>query len=155
MTDRFFQLLGDRLADLTKDLLFLHPPTGALVSPQVIGVMLDRPKTSTEGGAEYPYVRWLPYVGEFHCKAPTQFEVILDGGIYTSGNVADGNMDIHRLCMALGKIAENPGFAPYKLKDGVRFSIGIPDPEYRNPGIQPHPYYHCRLFLQFAGYHLD
>lgn len=151
MNEQFFTTLEGRLAELTKDLRFQHKPTGAMIAPQIIGVMLERPTVAVQEAEEYPYVRWLIVDGSFTNRSPARFTVLLDGGIYTGGSVADGNADINRLCLALGKIVESPWFDQFKMKDQVRFSLGIPGDD-KNPGIQPHPYHHCRLFLDIQGY---
>lgn len=149
MTEQFFAILKARLAELVVDLRYLHKPTGGLIAPQIIDVMMERPTGAVEEGEEYPLVRWLVYEGEFHRQSPSPFKVMVDAGIYTEGTIAEGNAEILQLCQALGKIIESPRFAPYKLGPIVRFSIGTPEPEDKNPGMQPHPYYHCRLFLEF------
>jgi len=155
MTELFFATLKACLGDLTKDLRFLHKPSGTLIAPQIIDVMMDRPTAPVEEGDEYPLVRWMIYEGEFRRMSAAPFKVLVDAGIYTDGSVVEGNAEISRLCSALGGIVENPRFAPYKLGPVVRFTLGAPESPDKNPGVQPHPYYHCRLFLEFlvAGGH--
>jgi len=149
MTDAFFTAFKARLEELVAELRYLHKPTGTTIAPQIIDLMLPRPTEVVAEGDEYPFVRWLVYEGEYHRLKPAPFKLMLDAGIYTSGSVVDGNSSICELCQALGKITDNPRFAPYRLSGTVRFFIGTPDSELRDPGLQPHPYYHCRLFLEF------
>lgn len=151
MTEEFFTAIRARLTELVKDLRFLHKPTGQNVPPQIIDLMLDRPTSTTEEGDEYPYVRWLIPSGSFKRHGSEPFSVIIDAGIYTDGTISDGNSDIFSLCLALGKITENPRFAPYKLGETIPFTLGQPAGDANNPGIQPHPYYHCRLTLDFSA----
>ena len=147
MTEQFFATLKARLTELVQGLSFHHKPTGGLVAPQIIDIMLERPKEAVEEAEEYPYVRWLIVDGAFTNRSPSRFTVMLDGGIYTAGTVAEGSADITRLCLALGRIVESPWIDQYKMQDQVRFSLGIPGDD-KDPGIQPHPYHHCRLFLE-------
>lgn len=149
MTDAFFAQLKAKLAELVADLRYLHKPSGTMIAPQIIDLMLPRPTEQVDEGEEYPFVRWLIYDGEFRRSGPAPFKLMIDAGIYTDGGVDDGNAAICELCTALGRITINPRFAPYKLGEIVRFAVGSPDSESKNPGLQPHPYYHCRLFLEF------
>jgi len=149
MTEAFFTAFKARLAELVADLRYLHKPSGTEIAPQIIDLMLPRPTEVVAEADEYPFVRWLVYEGEFHRLKPAPFKLMLDAGIYTSGDINDGNAAICELCTALGRITENPRFAPYKLGASIRFIIGIPDADSKDPGLQPHPYYHCRLFLEF------
>ena len=150
MTDQFFAALKARLTELVQDLRYLHKPTGLLVAPQIIDIMLPRPTEAVAEADEYPFVRWLVYEGAFHRRPPSPFKLLLDAGLYTSGTIAEGHADICQFCAALGRIVEQPRFAPYRLGDTIRFTLGTPESEDRNPGMQPHPYYHCRLFLAFT-----
>ena len=149
MNQQFFTALEARLTELTEDLRYLHRPSGELKAPQIIGVMLDRPTGEVEEAQEYPFVRWVLSDGEFTRLSPAPFSIMLDGGIYTDGTVDDGNAAACGLCMALGKIVEKPWFRPYKLRNRVRFVMGDPGTESNNHGLQPHPYYYCRLYLEF------
>lgn len=150
MTEQFFAALKARLVELTQDLRYLHKPTGGMIAPQIIDIMLDRPTSQTEEGEDYPYVRWLVYDGEFAHRTPAPFSVMLDGAIYTDGSIAAGNLAVSELCRALGRIVERPWFAPYKLRNRVRFVLGNPETNTNNHGLQPHPYYFCRLYLEFV-----
>ena len=149
MTDQFYTALKARLAELVADLRYLHKPTDAMIAPQIIDLMLPRTTEQVQEAEEYPFVRWLVYEGEFHRSSPAPFRVLLDAGIYTDLTPADGNAAISELCRTLGRIIERQTFAPFVLANPVRFVIGTPDAEQGNPGLQPHPYYHCRLYLEF------
>ena len=150
MTDQFFTLFKSRLAELVVDLSYLHKPSGLNMRPQIIDVMMERPTERVDEGEEYPFVRWMIHKGEFSRQGLLTFTVIVDAGVYTGGTVDDGNADITGLCLALGRIVRTPVFSPYRLDGPVRFTIGSSDQAERNPGIQPHPYYHCRLAMDFA-----
>jgi hypothetical protein len=149
MTDQFFAALKARLTELVQDLRYLHKPTGLLVAPQIIDIMLPRPTEAVAEADEYPFVRWLVYKGTFMRQGLLPFSVVLDAGIYTDGDSFDGNAAIMQLCVALGKIIEVPSLAMYRIDEPIRFAIGSPGPEDGNPGVQAHPYYHGRLFLDF------
>lgn len=151
MTAQFFAALRGRLAELVQDLRYLHKPSGEQVAPQIIDIMLPRLTVPAPEADEYPFVRWLIVKGEFARLKPGPFLVLLDAGIYTAGSVMDGVADITELCLALGRIVEKSNFAPYRLVSRVRFTIGSPGPDDADPGLQAHPYYHCRLFLDFQG----
>lgn len=150
MNQQFFAALEARLTELTADLRYLHKPTGQQRAPQIIGTMLERPTGEVQEAQDYPFVRWIIYDGEFSRMSPAPFSIMLDGGIYTDGTVDDGNTAICSLCMALGKIVEKPWFTPYKLRNRVRFVMGSPEADNSNHGLQPHPYYYCRLYLEFV-----
>jgi len=149
MTEAFYALLRSRLTSLVADLRYLHKPSDTLIAPQVIDLSLPRPTEAVVEGDEYPFVRWLVYEGEFAHRTPAPFTVLIDGGIYTDGSVSEGNAAISELCMALGKVVQTPWYSPYKLRNRVRFSLGNPENTV-NQGIQPHPYYFCRLYLEFT-----
>lgn len=149
MTEQFFTIFKARLSELVADLRFEHQPTGQLIAPQVIDIMLPRPTEPVPEGDEYPFVRWLVYRGEFERNQPTSFSVLIDGGVFTSGSVVDGAASINKLCMTLGGIVHVPRFSLYRLSGPVRFIIGDPASEEQNPGLQPHPYHHCRLLADF------
>lgn len=148
MNEAFFTTLTTRLTELTADLRYLHKPTGEQRAPQVIGTMLPRPSGQVEEGDEYPLIRWVLYEGEFARMSPAPFSLLIDGVIYNDGSISDGTADITELCRALGRIVEKPWYRPYKLRNRVRFTIG--DPDENNPGIQPHPYYYLRMYLEFV-----
>lgn len=148
MNEAFFTTLTARLTELTADLRFLHKPSGELKAPQIIDTMLQRARGVTEEAQEFPFVRWVVYAGEYARMSPAPFSVMLDGGIYTDGSISDGIIDISTLSMALGKIVEKPWYKPYKLRNRVRFTMGSPDEN--SLGIQPHPYYFTRLYLDFV-----
>lgn len=148
MNAAFAALLTTRLTELTKDLRFTYQPTGDLVAPQIIDTMLPRPTGVVEEGQEYPLVRWVICNGEFSRLAPAPFTVMLDGGIYTADSIIDGSRDIAALTIALGRIVRKPWYSPYKLRDRIRFVLG--SPEENSLGIQPHPYYFTRLYLEFT-----
>lgn len=152
MTDQFYTALKARLTELVADLRYLHKPTAAMIAPQIIDLMLPRPTEQVEEAEEYPFVRWMVTSGEFKRQSPMQFSVVIDAGIYTDGTVTEGNGEISQLCSALGRIVDFPSFPPFKLNDNTRFILGTPADEGTNPGLHPHPYYHCRLFLEFSGY---
>ncbi len=150
MNEQFYTTLKERLVELTQDLRYLHKPSDTLIAPQIIDIMLERPKVAVPEADEYPFVRWVAYEGEFAYRSPAPFSVMLDGGLYTDGSIAEGNLAISQLCMALGRIVEKPWFSPYKLRNRVRFVLGNPEVDNNNYGLQPHPYYHCRLYLEFV-----
>ncbi len=148
MNKAFADLLTARLIEITQDLRFFHKPSGILKAPQVVGTMLSEKDRSYQEGDEFPLVRWAAHQGVFTFKASASFAVILDGGIYTDGDIAAGTADIAALTMALGKITDKPWFQPYKLSNRVPFQLG--SPEKNSLGIQPHPYYFTRLNLEFV-----
>lgn len=150
MTDEFYALLESRLTELVADLRYTHKPSGGLIAPQIISVCLPRPTAQVTEADEVPFVRWLVYEGEFAHRSPAPFTVLIDCCIYTDGSVADGNADISQLCMALGKIVLKPWFSPYKLRNRVRFILGDPETSTVFHGVQSHPYYACRLYLEFV-----
>ena len=153
MTPEFYTSLKARLAELVAPLRCLHQPTGTVVAPQVIDVMLPRATAATETGEEYPFVRWMVTRGVFEVHGRVSFTLVLDAGIYTDDTVASGNEEITALALALGRIVERPVFTPYRIDGEVRFTIGHPGGEAsvdsESPGLQPHPYYHCRLHVPF------
>lgn len=149
MTDQFYATLKARLVELTSDLRYLHQPTGSLIAPQIIDLMLPRPTGQVDEGDEYPFVRWLVHRGRTVRQGLVSFSVVIDAGIYAE-DIASGNAGISELCMRLGKIVHAPAFSSYLIDGPVNFSIGIPDADDRNPGMQAHPYYHCRLFIDFS-----
>ena len=157
MNQTFFDALTTRLVELTTDLRFHHPPTGGETAPQIIQTQMPRPVGTPVDGAEFPFVRWIIHEGEFARLRPGSFSVFLDGGIYCPTEVyADGDAAIFQLCCALGKIVDpqkpNP-FQPYKLRNRVPFEIGVPSGsalDSYEKGKQPHPWYYCRLQLEFA-----
>lgn len=151
MTEAFYTALRARLVELTRELRFYHKPSTSLVAPQVIDVMAPRPTVAVDDAEEYPFVRWIVYQGEFSRQEAAPFAVMIDGGIYTEGDILDGNADISLLCAALGRIVERPGIGPCKVHGKVRFTLGTPDGPDNNPGAQPHPFYHCRLFVNFLA----
>jgi len=148
MNETFVSNLTARLIELTQHLRFYNKPTGTEIAPQIIGTMLEKKTESCQEAQEYPLVRWVIHQGEFARMSPTPFSVMLDAGIYTDGIIKDGCTDINILVMALGKIVEKPWFKPYKLRNRVSFVLGSPDEN--SLGIQPHPYYFGRLYLQFV-----
>ncbi len=150
MTEEFFTALKARLVELTQDLRYPHKPSGTQVAPQIIDIMLPRPTGEVAEAEEYPFVRWLVHKGMFMRQGLLPFSVVLDAGIYTDGDSFDGNTAIMQLCGALGKIIEVPRLAMYRIDEPIRFAIGSPGPEEGNPGLQAHPYYHGRLFLDFS-----
>lgn len=155
MTPAFFTTLTARLTELTQDLRFDHLPTGVQRAPQVIATMLERPTGGEPESEELPFVRWIVHEGEFARLSPAPFTVYVDGGIFTEGTISDGTIAISALCVALGKIVEKPWFKPYKLRNRVHFEMGdqgnMVDSYTR--GLQPHPFYYCRLTLEFVVAH--
>lgn len=149
MTDLFYTTLKARIAQLVQDLRYTHLPTGTMVAPQIIDLMLPRPTAPVDEGEEYPFVRWMVFQGEFIPDGLASFTLALDGGIYAE-DVAAGNSGISALCLALGQFVHAQAFTPYSLNGPIRFTIGNPDAEERNPGVQSHPYYHCRLLMDFS-----
>lgn len=69
------------LEDLVQDLRYLHPPTGNMVAPRIIDVMLPRPTAQTREGEDYPLVRWMITSGEWYLQKPDAFQVVIDAGI--------------------------------------------------------------------------
>lgn len=151
MTEAFYAALRTRLGELTQDLRFFHKPTNSQVAPEIIDVMAERPTAAVDESEAYPFVRWIVYQGEFSRLEAAPFALMIDGGVYTEGDIYDGNADISRLCTALGRIVERPAIGPCKVHGKVRFTLGTPDGPDNNPGAQPHPYYHCRLFVNFLA----
>lgn len=149
MTEDFFTALKARLTELVQDLRYLHKPSGALIAPQIIDIMLPRPTGEVAEGEEYPFVRWLVSKGDFTRQGLVSFSVVVDAGIYVEGDINDGNAAISELCLALGRIVQVSRFAIYRLDGPVRFIIGNIDALETNPGLQAHPYYHCRLAMDF------
>jgi hypothetical protein len=149
MTEQFFTALKERLAELVGGLRYLHKPTGAMVAPQIIDLMLPRSTEPLDEGEEYPFVRWIVYRGTFIRQGLVAFSVAVDAGIYAE-DIAEGNAGISELCLHLGRIVQVPAFSSYLIDGPVTFVVGSPDPEERNPGMQGHPYYHCRMFINFS-----
>lgn len=152
MTPEFYTSLKARLAELVGALRFLHPVSGTAAAPQVIDVMLPRATSATETGDEYPFVRWMVTRGAFDVPGRVRFTLVLDAGICTDDTVGAGNEDITALALALGRIVERPVFTPYRIDGEVDFTIGDPGGgvDQASPGLQPHPYYHCRLHIPFV-----
>lgn len=153
MNQLFITNMHTRLTELVAGLALYHKPTGVRQPPQVIGTQKDRPTTDEVDGAEYPFVRWILHEGEFVRASSGGVVVMVDGGIYTPGDIDSGLADINALCMALGGIVDRPWFnRPYKLRNRVPFWLG----DHRSivdsfeKGTQPHPYYYCRLRLEFV-----
>lgn len=157
MNQAFFDALTNRLSELTQDLRFYHLPSEEMRAPQIIQTQLPRPTAGQAEGEEFPFVRWIIHEGEFARLRPAPFQVFVDGGIYcNSPSYADGDTAIFSLCTALGKIVEpqspNP-FKPYKLRSRIPFEMGVPGSavlDSYEKGKQPHPWYYCRLQLEFV-----
>lgn len=148
MNRAFTTLLTARLVELTEGLVFYHKPTEELKAPKIIGTMLAEKQADYKEAEEFPFVRWVVSGGEFARMSTAPFSVMLDAGIYTNGTVTEGCEAITELVMALGKVVEKPWFSPYKLRSRVRFVLG--DPDNNHLGMQPHPYYYGRLYLEFV-----
>lgn len=148
MNEAFANLLTDRLADLTQDLLFDYKPTGEKVSPHIVETMLAPKAAGYQEGQEFPLVRWAIHEGGFDFMRPSPFGIIVHAGIYTAGDIIAGTRDITALALALGKIVNDRSFPPYRLVTPVSFTIG--SPEQGSEGLQPHPYYWATMKLQFT-----
>ena len=156
MNEAFFTALKARLTELTASLRYLHKPSGTAMRPQIIDLMMDRPTAAVDEAEEYPFVRWMLLDGEFHRGGrPSPFRVAVDCGIYTDGSIVDGNADICELCRTLGEgLMEWQRYAGCRLSGPIRYTMGTPQANAQNPdnpGLQPHPYYHARLFLDFLA----
>lgn len=155
MTDAFFAALKARLQELTAPLRYLNGPSGALMRPQIIDLMMERPTAAVEEAEEYPFVRWMLLDGEFHRNRPSPFRVAVDCGIYTDGSIVGGNAAICELCRTLGHgLMEWQRYEGCRLSGPIRYTMGTPQANAQNPdnpGLQPHPYYHARLFLDFLA----
>jgi hypothetical protein len=149
MVEQFFAILKERLAELTADLRYLHKPSGTMVAPQIIDLMLPRPTEHVDEADEYPFVRWIVYRGRFVRQGLVSFSVAIDAGVYAE-DIATGNTHISELCMRLGRLVQVPSFSTYLVDGPITFTVGTPDTDDRNPGMQGHPYYHCRLFIDFS-----
>lgn len=148
MNQKFASEFTACLEELVSGLAYHHKPTGELRPPQIIDTMLERPSGPVVADDEYPLVRWLITDGGFARKSAAPFTVIVDNWLYTPGSIDDGLRNIAALTMALGKVVNRPWFSPYKLRNLVRFEMG--SREQNSIGIQPHPYYTSRLFLEFT-----
>lgn len=149
MNSAFSAMMNSRLAELTSGLLYDYQPDGSSKSRPVTITesMLEDPSREQLEGAEFPFVRWSIYRGSFDFHRPAPFSVVVDGALWTGKSIADGTGDILALTRALGKITENRSFAPYRLKTPVSFVVG--NPARGQEGIQPHPYYYVRFYLDF------
>lgn len=149
MTEQFVQSFRACLEELVRPLRYLHKPSGNMIAPQIIDVMLPRPNTQTQEGDEYPFVRWMITSGEWYLQKPSTFQLAIDAGIYSAGSISDGNLAILELVHALGSLSRMRFVppTPYRLQTPIAFVLGDPKPE--NHGIQPHPYYYGRLTLDF------
>ncbi|BCL59967.1 hypothetical protein DGMP_06600 [Desulfomarina profundi] len=149
MNRTFADMLNSRLAELTSGLLFDYQPDNSTGSRPITITesMLADPSRDEPEGSEFPFVRWAIYRGSFDYRRPAPFKVVVDGAIWTAGNITDGTRDIQTLTVALGKITEKRGFPPYRLKTPIDFVTG--NPARGHEGIQPHPWYYTRLYLEF------
>ncbi|KJS00891.1 MAG: hypothetical protein VR65_10820 [Desulfobulbaceae bacterium BRH_c16a] len=147
MNEQFSSILTARLAELTGSLRFEHKPSGVARAPQIVETMLPPKSHDHQEGQEFPLVRWAIHNGGFDFMRPAPFGIILHAGIYTSGDIIAGTRDITTLALALGRIANDRSFPPYRLETPVPFTIG--SPEQGSEGLQPHPYYWLTMKLQF------
>jgi hypothetical protein len=150
MNQQFFDTLTAVLTELTAGLSYYHLPSDSARAPQIINTILLRPTGQIAEGDEYPLVRFRLVDGEFARMTAAPFTVLIDCGVRTSGSISDGLRDIAELTMAIGGIVKRPWFSPYKLRNRVRFELGDPGTDYGSKGIQPHPYYFSRLYLEFT-----
>jgi hypothetical protein len=148
MNEAFATLLTGRFTELTKDLRFDYKPTGIKRAPQIIQTFLPPKGHDHEEGMEFPLVRWAVYRGSFSKFHPSTISIIVNAGIWTSGSIIDGDIDIQALVLALGRIVKNRSFPPYRLEEDTTFHIG--SQESGSEGIQPHPYYWGTMKLQFT-----
>lgn len=146
MTPEFMAMMTARLGALTAELEFTNTTAG-LISPRIIETMLPPKDKDYVEFDEFPLVCWAVHEGEVYPRKPSPFVVVLTGGIYTAGSIADGSRDIMRLAMALCRIVDDRAFPPYRLDVPVKFSIGDPREGYQ--GLQPHPVYWLTMNLNF------
>lgn len=147
MTPEFSTAFSNRLTALTSGLLFDNTAIGEKKAPQVIETMLPPKGSSYQEFGEFPLVCWAAYNGKIMPRQPWPFGVVVTGGIYTPGSIADGSRDITALAMALAKLVDDRAFPPYRLDVPIDLTIGDSRDGYE--GLQPHPVYWLTMHMRF------
>ena len=149
MTEAFNITLQERLESLCESELFLHQPTGSLVKANVVRTQLSDKPGGYQEGSEYPLVRWAVFSGKQAKQGISQVAVVVEAAIWTPGKVQDGSSDIERLISALLGIVKSRNFGEYRLVTPIDFTIGGQRDD--EEGLQPHPYYQGKIYLNFIA----
>lgn len=149
MNQAFADTLTARLTELTGGLTYYHKPSDVMIAPKIISLGLLPEAGMVDEAEDFPRVRWLIMEGVFARLGNAPFSVRLDCGVY-GRTIEEGNAAIWELTKACGGIVKKPWFSPYKLRNEVRFAMGEPGHDDNFRGVQPHPYYVSRLFLDFT-----
>lgn len=141
------------LASLFSGSISQSPPSGVMVTPQVVIGALPPKRKSPGQGEDFPFlvVRAIEGEDEEGKKPGVTIAIIIGTWVPPESDIEEGVAEIHRMGDkvrgALRSIGSGTGVldSRYELQYPIKWRAGVKAADGEDAGAQPHPYYYMTI----------